>query len=345
MKYDVRTNGVEMNFDVEVTPDAEIQLIFNSQMGDIIKAIGVGDLSVQIDRKYNIEMYGNFTIEKGDYLFTLENIINKRFSIEKGGTIQWSGDPYNAMIDLTAVYKVKTTLKELFVNENSNIDLTRRIPVDCIIYLSDNLMQPNIGFDIYLPTVADEVQNEVDLLIVTEEDVNRQMISLLMMGNFYTPDILSGNRTTSTTSAMLGSTAGELISNQLSNWLSQISDNWNFGVNWRPGDEITNDQVELALSTQILNDRVTIDGNIANNANGQQTANTAGFVGDFDVNVKLTDNGKLQLKAYTHSNDDLNDDTASNTQGIGLTYREDFNSLKELWQKFKNLFTRNNKES
>ena len=346
VSYDVRTNGVEMNFDVEVTPDAEIQLIFNSQMGDIIKAVGVGDLSVQIDRKYNIEMYGNYTIEKGDYLFTLENIINKRFSIERGGSIQWSGDPYNAMIDLTAIYKVKTTLEELFVNKVSSIDLTRRIPVDCIIYLTDNLMQPTIAFDIYLPTVDVEVQNEVDQLIVTEEDVNRQMISLLMLGSFYTSTILTGTERSSTTGAAFGSTVGELISNQFSNWLSQISDNWNFGVNWRPGDEITNDQVELALSTQILNDRVTIDGNIGNNANNQQTTTTsAAFVGDFDVNVKLTDNGKLQLRAYTHSNDDLNDDTASNTQGVGITYREDFNTLRDLWLKFKNLFTRDKKES
>lgn len=336
--YDVATKGVKMNFDVEITPDAEIQLIFNSRMGDIIKAKGVGDLNVKIDRKFNIEMYGDFTVERGEYLFTLESIINKLFTIEKGGTIQWSGDPYDAMIDLTAVYKVKTTLKELFVENTGDIDVARRIPVDCIIYLEDNLMQPAISFDIFLPTVDDNVQNQVDMLIVTEEDINRQIISLLMLGNFYTPDILTGARTSSTTSAMLGATAGELISNQLSNWLSQISDKWNFGVNWRPGDEITNDQLELALSTQIFNDRVTIDGNIANNANNQQTSTSTGFVGDFDINVKLTDNGKLQLKAYTHSNDDLNDDTATNTQGVGFTYREDFNSFKELWLKFKKLF-------
>ncbi len=347
--YDVATNGVDMNFDVEVTPDAEIQLIFNSQMGDIIKARGVGDLNVQIDRNYKIEMYGDFTVDKGEYLFTLESIINKLFTIEKGGTIQWSGDPYDAMLDLTAVYKVKTTLKKLFVeNTGGDIDVSRIIPVDCIIYLEESLTQPAISFDIFLPTVDETVRNQVDMLIATEEEVNKQMISLLMLGNFYTSEVLTGARTTSTTSAMLGSTAGELISNQLSNWLSQISDSWNFGVNWRPGDELTNDQLELALSTQIFNDRVTIDGNIANSANSeyaQQASNTSGFVGDFDINVKLTDNGKLQLKAYTHSNDDLNDDTATNTQGVGFTYREDFNSFKELWLRFKNLFKGKKDES
>jgi hypothetical protein len=116
--------------------------------------------------------------------------------------------------------------------------------------------------------------------------------------------------------------------------MSQILKDWDFGINYRPGNLISNDQIEVALSTQILNDRVTIGTNIANNTN-QTVNNSAEIVGDFDLNIKLTDSGKLQFKAYNHSNDNLINDTSPYTQGIGFTYREEFNSLSELIQMYK----------
>jgi hypothetical protein len=326
--------GLSMNFDMEITPDAKVQLIFNSRMGEIIRGEGSGNMQVNIDPDFNVELYGDYIIEEGDYLFTLENILNKRFSINPGSSIKWMGDPYDAELDITAIYKVKTSLYDLFLDSYQDEDFKRRIPVNCIILLKDKLQQPSIDFQIELPTAEERLKDQVSQLIATKEDVNKQFISLLMLGRFYTPEFFNGQPTTQAGVELVGTTASELISNQLSNWLSQIFDEWNIGINYRPGNDISNDQVELALSTQILNDRVTIDGNIANNAN--PTTNRSGdFVGDFDLNIKLTDNGKLQFKAYTHSNDDLIYDTAPTTQGIGFIYREEFNSFNGLMDYYK----------
>ncbi len=332
--YVPKTTGLKMNFDVEVTPDAKVQIIFNSQIGDVLKAEGNGNIQVRMDKNFNLELYGNYEIEKGDYLFTLQNVINKRFSIEKGGSIKWMGNPYDALVDVKAVYKVKTSLHDLFMGSSTEVDMVRRLPVDCIIYLTENLSHPTIDFKIELPTAEDRIKEEVDQLIVSKEDVNKQIISLLMLGRFYTPDFFAGKPGTNTGVELMGATASELLSNQLTNWMSQILEDWDFGINYRPGNEISNDQVELALSTQILNDRITIGGNIANNTN--PTVNNSGeIVGDFDLNIKLTDNGKLQFKAYNHSNDNLINDTSPYTQGIGFTYREEFNSLNELLKMYR----------
>jgi len=249
------------------------------------------------------------------------------------------------------VYRVKTSLYDLFLGSNQNVDLVRRLPVDCIISLTDNLQQPIINFAIDLPTAEERIKDEVDQLIVTKEDVNKQIISLMFLGRFYTPDFFAGAKQTTTVgSDAVGTTASELFSNQLTNWLSQISDVVDFGINYRPrtssNTEMSSDRIELALSTQILNDRVTIDGNIANNTN-QNKSNSGDFVGDFDINVKLTDNGKLQFKAYTHSNDNIieYEEMAKTKQGIGFSYREEFNSFKELFIRYKNaIFRRKNKE-
>jgi len=336
-------SNVNMNFDIEVTPDARAQLIYNSQVGDVIRSYGYGNMQIGIDKDFNIAMYGDYTVTRGDYLFSLQNIISKKFEIERGGTIVWNGDPYDATINLNAVYRLKTSLKDLFPNSETDIDYSQRIPVNCKISITDNLNNPKISFDIDLPSVEDRVQDEVRQFFTTEEDRNKQILSLLILGRFYTPEYLRGTYEASNTN-VVGSTASELFSNQLSNWLSQISNDFDVGVKYRPGDQVTNDEVELALSTQIFNDRVTLNGNIGNNSSQSTSlSNNSSIVGDFDLGVKLNRSGKLQLKAFNHSNNNLIYETSPYTQGVGLSYREDYDNFHELWQKIKDLFKRKNK--
>lgn len=333
--------NLQMKFDVEVTHDAKAQLIYNSKIGDVIRGQGSGNLQLNIDNNNDLTMYGEYTVDQGDYLFTWQNVINKKFEIQQGGTIQWNGDPYNAVIDLNAIYRLKASLNELFINSlDAKAEQIQRIPVLCKIALSRNLLNPDIKFDIELPSTEDRTKDVLSQFINSEEDLNKQMFSLLVLGKFYTSgasNYLAGSTAT---------TASELLSNQFSNWLSQISKDFDVGVNYRPGDQITNDEVELALSTQMFNNRVTINGNIANNGSQKMsTNNNNGLVGDADINVKLTRNGKLQLKAYNHANNNIIYETSPYKQGVGLSYREDFNDFKEFWQKIKNIFMQKNNKS
>jgi len=344
----VAPSDFQMKFNVEVTPDAKAQLIYNSKIGDVIKAQGSGDMRIAIDNDYNVSLFGEYTVDQGDYLFTLQNVINKRFEIQQGGTIEWNGDPMDAVINLNALYRLKTSLSELFAsNVDPTKDFTQRIPVTCKIVLTKSLNNPDIKFDIDLPTAEDRIKDEVKQFVSSEEDMNKQILSLLVLGKFYTPEYLRGTGNYSGTNTSLAgstaSTASELASNQLSNWLSQLSNNVNIGVNYRPGNQITPDEMEFALSTLIFNDRVSINGNIGNNASQKTNANNNEIVGEADINVKLTNNGKLQLKAYNHSNNNLIYETSPYTQGVGLAYREDFNDVEELWQKVKSIFKRKTK--
>ena len=341
IKAPVSNSDVQIKLDVEVTPEAKAQLIYNSKIGDVIRSQGAGNLQVSIDNDYNISLFGEYTVEQGDYLFTLQNVINKKFDIQQGGTIEWNGDPEVATINLNAIYKLKASLSELFATTEGETDYTQRTPVNCKINLTKSLSNPEIKFDIELPTAEDQIKDKVEQYISSEEDMNKQILSLLVLGKFYTPEYLRGSYTGANNN-VVGSTASELFSNQLSNWLSKISNDFDVGVNYRPGNQITDDEIELALSTQMFNDRVSINGNIGNNSSQRTSANSNGLVGDADVNVKLTNNGKLQLKAYNHANNNLIYETSPYTQGVGLSYREDFNDFDELWQKMKNIFKRKN---
>ncbi|HAX95641.1 MAG TPA: hypothetical protein DCY35_03845 [Prolixibacteraceae bacterium] len=329
--------GLEIDLTITATPDAQAQMIYNTQITDVIRARGEGVIRIRMDQDANMSLYGNYSVSEGEYLFTLQNVINKRFSIEPGGSIVWSGDPYNAIIDISAVYRLKASLRELYMGSmRTDIDYTQRIPVECKILLTDDLISPEINFDIVLPTVEDRIRDEIRQYFAAQEDLNRQMLSLLVLGQFYTPDYMRGTYE-ATSSNLIGNTASDLFSNQLSNWLSQINRDIDIGVNYRPGNQLTDDEIELALSTQIFNDRVIINGNIGNNAN-PNSVNNSELVGDFDLIVKLTPNGKLQLKAYNRGNNNLIYETAPYTQGIGISYKEEYNTFGELWRKFLEIF-------
>lgn len=345
----VNLSGMQMNFDLDVTPEAEVQIIFDSKIGDIIRGRGNGSIKMDINTLGQFNMLGEYIIEQGDYLFTLQNVINKRFDIERGSRISWTGDPFDANVDLQAVYKLRAPLNTLmapYMNGTGD-RYSRRMPVECHIVMKEKLMTPEISFDIELPTADPDTRRNVQGILNTEDKKNRQFLSLLIINNFLPEQDMTGTGRgaslgMSATEAGI-TTVSEFFSNQLSNWLSQLSRDVDFGVNWRPGDEITPDEVELALSTQVLNDRVSINGHV--DVGGRQT-NTSNIVGDFDVDIKLNRSGKLRLKAFTRANDNLiRPHLSPYTQGVGLFYREDFNSFDELLSRYWNIvFSENSSE-
>ncbi|MFW5892315.1 MAG: translocation/assembly module TamB domain-containing protein, partial [Bacteroidota bacterium] len=325
-------SDLNLNLDLEVTPESEIQIIFDSQIGDIIRGRGFGNLNIEYNNQGEFNMYGDYNIEEGDYLFTLQNLINKRFRVAQGGKIRWNGDPYDADIDVTALYRTRTSLHDLAISQTDTTNnFSRRVPVETVLILQDKLFNPSISFDIQMPG-ADESMNEmIDRLITTEQEMNRQVFSLLILNRFVPPE--DGLNTA--LGYGMGSTSSELLSNQLSNWLSQISNDFDIGVNYRPGDQISSQELEVALSTQLFDDRVIIDGNLGVAGNHPaQNQRTSNIIGDVNVEVKITPEGKFRIKAFNRSNTfDILNNTAPYTQGVGLFYRKEFDSLGELFRR------------
>jgi hypothetical protein len=335
-RYKVDFNGIQMSLNLEVTPSAEVQLIFDRKIGDIITGTGSGNIKMDISPLGTFTMYGNYIIAKGSYLFTLKNVINKKFKITEGGTINWNGDPFEADINLEAVYKLRTSLNEILPSDSSK----RRVPVDCVIKMSDKLMNPTIKFDIKLPQSDERIQNDVRAAINTdnESELNKQMFSLLMLGRFFPP-----NETVSSSSLGLSQNTSELLSSQLSNMLSQSNEYVTLGVNVRAGDQTSSNEWQASMRTQLFQQRLSIDGNVGVANNPSSASN---LVGDMSVEYKVTTDGKLRLRAFTQSNDYTNLTTlAPYTQGIGVFYREDFETFSDLFKNYGNklLFFRKDK--
>ncbi|MCK9616631.1 MAG: translocation/assembly module TamB domain-containing protein [Lentimicrobiaceae bacterium] len=324
--------GVNLDMDVNVTPDAGIKISLPMQMGNI-SVTGSGNLKMGVNPAGDFRIFGDYTMNEGTYQFSLQNMINRQFSIEKGGMIKWNGDPADANINLSAVYSLKASLSGLPIDSSL---IAQRIPVDCILILKNKLTNPDISFRIRLPNSDEQIAQQVFNVIDTTDQVemNKQMISLLVLNSF------SYSAMSSSIASSVGSSGFELLSNQFSNWLSQISKDFDIGVNYHPGDKISSEQLELALSTQLFNNRVLIDGNFGvngtQNYQGATSNNNNAIIGDVNVEVKITKDGRLRAKAYNKSNAyDLFNDNSLYTQGVGIFYRKEFDRLGDLFRRKK----------
>jgi hypothetical protein len=325
----VKFKNLTLDMDIEVTSDAEVQLIFDPKVGDIIKGQGNGDITLSLDKAGNFKMFGDFIIKKGEYLFTLQNIINKKFLINQGGTINWSGSPYQALINIDAVYGVRTSLYDLMYPDTLD-SYKKRIQVDCLLKMTDNLLNPNISFDIDLPNSDERTKTEMKnkIGVGNEQEMNRQVFGLLVLNRFFPTE--DQNQALQQAGGFLTSSSAEMVSNQLSNWLSKISNDFDVGLNYRPGDDITSDELQVALSTQLFNNRIMVDGNVG----VANTSSSSNIVGDVNIEYKITSDGRFRVRAFNKSND-INTlvNNAPFTQGVGLSYQREFNRLGDLFRR------------
>ncbi len=319
---------VSLKLNLEVTPEAEVQIIFDPTIGDIIKAKGSSNLTIYMPRGQDLEIYGDYVISEGEYLFTLQDIFQKRFTIAKGSSIMWSGDPSNAFLDIDALYRVRrASLYELTFNPS---DQDQRPTVDAHLLMGGTILNPTISFKITLPATAEEAQEQLNNL--PHDEISKQVISLLILNRFQP---LPGAVKTGEIAGPSGveSNASELLSNQVSNWLSQISNTFDIGFNYTPGGETTAQEYEVAVSTQLLNNRVIINTNVGMGGQQQSSTsqNSSNIAGDFEMEIKLDQRGRFRFKGYQIIDNRLD---AHNKQGAGLFYREEFNTFSELWEKF-----------
>lgn len=332
----VRTSGITVNLDVQATPDMEVLVIFDEKVGDVISARGSGDLSIKVKPDGDLTINGDYTVEGGAYLFTLKNLINKPFSIARGSRISWSGDPYNAEVDLKAVYKVTAPVKVFFPDEQSDI-YSRSYPVELGMNLTGNLMKPAIEFDIQLPTADRSIQDAVTRYTMTELERNRQAFSLLVLNQFMTPSEFRSPGSDAGSNNVASTTTNELLISQLNVWLEQISRDVDVKVKYRQNDQINQDELELYLGKALLNDRLTIDGSFGVvNQSKTTTQSASNIVGDVNVEYKITKDGKVRVRAFNKSNDNtLLTEAAPFTQGIGVFYREDFETFGDLYRRYR----------
>ncbi|MDE6803005.1 MAG: translocation/assembly module TamB, partial [Muribaculaceae bacterium] len=275
---------VDMDLRMSVTPAALLTIVMDPVAGDKITARGAGSFNLPYNSQTDIlNMYGKYTVDEGTYNFTLQDLILRDFTIKPGSSISFDGDPLNATLDMAAAYRVNTNLSDLDKSFSTDRDLNRtNVPVDAVLKVQGKMTSPNIDFDIELPTLTAEVERKVKSIISTEDQMSRQIIYLLALNRFYTPEYMGGGNSTG---SELAAVASSTLSSQLANMLGQLTDKISLtpAIRSDKGD-FSDVEVDLALSSRLLDNRLLVNGNFGYR---DRTTSTTTFVGDFDIEYLL----------------------------------------------------------
>lgn len=329
-------SDLRINFLVNTTPEAEVRLLMDSKTNDYITLHGSGVINASLYNKGAFQMFGTYTVADGTYGITIQNIIKKNFTFREGGTLVFGGNPFDANLNLQAVYTVNgVSLSDLSIGNSFTNNTVR---VNCLMNILGQAGAPRVEFDLDMPTVNSEEKQMIRSVIASEQEMNQQVLYLLGIGRFYTQG--ANNATTQQydqTSLAMQSFLSGTVSTQINEVLSQVihSNDWNFGANISTGNEgWHNAEYEGLVSGRMLNNRLLINGQFGYRDNATQT--TPSFIGDFDIRYLLYPNGNLALKVYNQTNDRYFTRSSLNTQGIGLIMKKDFDGLGDLFRHKKN---------
>ncbi len=334
------SGSMDIDLSLNVHPNVDFQLVIDPQAGDQISGKGEGLLNIRVNPRDNIfEMLGDYVIQEGSYLFTLQNVINKKFLIESGSSIQWTGEPMDAMLNINALYKLKTSLLPLLgasssADRNAN---TRQVPVECVIHLGDRLSDPSKEFSIRVPQADSETQTAVANILNTEATIARQFIYLLAFGSFYPENATASN---DNIGAVASATTGfEFLSNQMGNLLS--GDDYDIILRYRPETEMTGEEVDFGLSTNLINDRllIEVEGNYIIDNKQATTSRMSNFMGEAYITWMIDRAGNLKLRGFTQTIDRFDETQGLQETGIGIYYKEDFETFKDWRDQLKARFS------
>ncbi len=315
---------------VNATQGTEAYVEIDRAAGNVLNGRGQGTIDIEVRPARDLfTINGDYTLRSGNFHFNAMDIAKRDFTISEGSTVRFNGDVMDSDLNINGIYSTKASVATLIADTTS---VSARRVVNCGIGVSGKLREPKLSFSIEVPDLDPTTKSRVESALNTEDKVQRQFLSLLISGSFM-PDEQSGvvNNTN-----VLYSNVAEIMAGQLNNILQKLDIPLDLGLNYQSSESGTN-IFDVAVSTQLFNNRVIVNGNVGNREHTGTSSSEGDVVGNLDIEIKLDKSGQLRMNLFSHSADDYTtylDNTQRN--GVGIAYQREFNTFKEF---FRNLFT------
>jgi len=346
--------GLRLSLNIQTHESAAFTIVIDEGSGDALNIMGSADLTAGIDPAGNITLTGTYTVEKGNYSFTFEPV-KRDFDFRRGSTITWAGDPMDARLNITAVYKVKAPTLELVQNQlggqQANL-YKQRVPFDVNLGITGQMLQPDLNFWIDLDEdnslisqdVASKVNTALNQLRENESEMNKQVFSLIVMGKF-----MAANPFESVSGGSVGSMARNSVSSLLSAQLNRLAGDLIKGIDLdfdlQSGDDYSTGTLQsrtdlnIGVSKMLFDDRlkVTIGSNFELEGNARPGEQTTNIAGDIAIDYQLSKDGRYLLRVYRKNQYQVTLQGQYVETGIGFIINMDYNHFRELFMSTKEL--------
>jgi hypothetical protein len=370
----------ESNFtvtlDITANNYANVFLIIDPLTKDIIKATGHGNLQMRVGTNEDMSIRGLYVIDRGNYNFSFQSFIKKPFVFMQGveNFIRWSGDPYDADINVQAIYEAENIQLSVLDEKNGQQNTVYGSkaksylgPIWVVATLRDKLMHPTISFEIQIPPKSElrndlYAQGKIDQINSDPGELNKQVAFLLVFNSFgplntgaLTADQAVGGIFVSSISSYISGAMSSYFSTKFQQVFKDKSLRVNFNTAVYNGSALnpisTNDpnnntytydrtNLNLSVIKSFMNERLTFTvGSAFDFGLTAQQASYAAvqFLPNLTAEYKLTENGRVVLTFfYRDSYNYLNiGNHTMNSSGTSISYRRDFDKLDEIFKKKK----------
>lgn len=354
--------GLDVNVNIEVDKDAKMSIVIDKAAGDFVKLQGEADLTGGIDPSGKTTLVGVYQVEKGSYEMSV-SVLKRKFDIQKGSTITWTGEPTTANLDITAIYKTETAPIDLVEQQVGDADLNQykqRIPFNTLLILKGELLKPEISFDITTDeknnavssAVTETIDGKLAQLRQDPNEMNKQVFALLLLNRFIGENPFQSNSGVSA-ETMARQSVSKILSQQLNNLASDLIKgvDLNFDLesteDYSTGTQNTRTDLNIGLSKKLLNDRlkVSVGSNFGLEGEARQNENTTNIAGDVTVDYSLSRDGRYMLRAYRKNDYQVALQGQIVETGVGFIITLDYNQFRDIFRKSRSNRNKENREN
>ena len=358
--------GMDVSVNIEVNKEAKISLIIDKANGDFVELQGEAELTGGIDPSGKTTLVGVYEVEKGGYELSV-SMLKRRFDIEKGSTITWTGEPTTANLNITAVYKTKAAPIDLVEQQMAGTSAAemnqykQQIPFNTLLKLNGELLKPEITFDITMedsnpgvPTaVLDNTKAKLNQIRQDQNDMNKQVFALLLLNRFIGENPFQSEGGLSTSTLVMQSVS-KILSQQLNNLASDLIQGVDLNFDLQSSEDYSsgarNERTDLnvGISKKLLNDRlkVSVGSNFGVMGDARQNEQMTNIAGDVTLDYMISRDGRYMLRAYRKNEYQIALQGQIVETGLGFVITLDYDKFKEIFEKSKrNRSRKKNKEN
>ncbi|MBC7913705.1 MAG: translocation/assembly module TamB domain-containing protein [Pyrinomonadaceae bacterium] len=346
--------GFNINSKIEISKEAEFNMIVDQGNGDFIKVKGQAQLNGGIDPSGKVTLTGNYILEEGAYELSF-NFLKRRFDIKQGSSITWNGEPTSGTMDVTAVYVANTAPIDLVQSQlagSTQSELNtykQRLPFELLLSLKGELLKPEISFDIDLPEGNYLVSGEVLATVNTRleqvraepSELNKQAFALVLLNRFVSENPFDSSSGGTSAESLARQSVSKLLNEQLNNLAGDLLGGINLSFNLESSDDYSSGELKnrtdlnVAASKQLLNDRLKVSIGSNFELEGPQRAGgqTNNIAGDIAVDYQLTQDGRYKLRAYRKDQYLVAVEGQVIETGMSFILNMDYNKFKEIFKR------------
>ncbi|MFC4163759.1 translocation/assembly module TamB domain-containing protein [Epilithonimonas zeae] len=355
LKTENKIKGMDVSVNIEVSKEAKMSVVIDKANGDFVNIQGDAELTGGIDPSGKVTLVGVYEVEKGSYDMTV-SLLKRKFEIQKGSTITWTGEPTAATLNITAVYKTETAPLDLVqqqISGESAANLNQykqRMEFNTLLKMNGELLKPVISFDITTAeknnsissNVKDVVDQKLTQLRTDENEMNKQVFALLLLNRFIGENPFENSAGLST-EAMARQSVSKILSQQLNNLASDLVKGVDLNLDlessedYSTGNKNTRTDLNVDISKKLLNDRlkVSVGSNFGLEGDARQNENTTNIAGDVTVDYSLSKDGRYMLRAYRKNEYQVALQGQIVETGLGFIITLDYDKFREIFQSAK----------